>query len=53
MLFKSIIKVIVGLCLSLTIVLLFLFISLPAIIESQMENRLPEFLNSNDVAFDI
>ena len=57
MLFKKIIKLIVWLCLGFTIVVLCLFISLPAIVESQIEKRfvkrLPQFLNPNDIEFDI
>ena len=53
MLFKKIIKIIIWLCLLFTIVCLCLFISLPAIVESQIEKRLPQFLNPNDVEFDI
>ncbi|MCD4674425.1 MAG: hypothetical protein K8S18_00295, partial [Desulfobacula sp.] len=53
MLFKKIIKIIVWLCLLFTIACLCLFISLPAIVESQIEKRLPQFLNPNDVEFDI
>ncbi|MCK5695233.1 MAG: YdbH domain-containing protein [Desulfobacula sp.] len=57
MLFKKIIKIIVWLCLGFTIVVLCLFISLSAIVESQIvkriEKRLPQFLNPNDIEFDI
>ncbi|MBU8849675.1 MAG: YdbH domain-containing protein [Desulfobacterales bacterium] len=53
MLFKKIIKIIVWLCLGFTLVCLVAFISLPNIVESQIEKRLPQFLNPNDVEFDI
>ncbi|NOX33867.1 MAG: hypothetical protein GXP56_09035 [Deltaproteobacteria bacterium] len=53
MLFKKIIKIISWLCLVLTIALFFLFINLPTIVESQIEKRLPQFLNSADVEFNI
>ncbi|MCD4722358.1 MAG: YdbH domain-containing protein [Desulfobacula sp.] len=53
MLFKKIIKMIVWLCLGFAIVVLCLFISLPAIVESQIVKRLPQFLNPNDIEFDI
>ncbi|MBU8912344.1 MAG: hypothetical protein KOO65_13825, partial [Desulfobacterales bacterium] len=53
MLFKKIIKIIVWLCLGFTLVCLVAFISLPNIVESQIEKRLPQFLNPNDVEFNI
>ena len=53
MLFKKLIKIIVWLCLGLILVCLLAFISLPTIVESQIEKRLPLFLNPNDVEFDI
>ncbi|WP_299981200.1 YdbH domain-containing protein [Desulfobacula sp.] len=53
MLFKKFIKIIVWLCLVFTLVCLLAFISLPGIVESQIEKRLPQFLNPNDVEFDI
>jgi len=53
MLFKKIIKIIAWLCIGFTIAMLCLFISLPAIVEFQIEKRLPQFLNPNDIEFDI
>ncbi|RLB97096.1 MAG: hypothetical protein DRH34_15700, partial [Deltaproteobacteria bacterium] len=53
MLFKKIIKIMVWLCLVFTIVCLFFFINLPNIVESQIEKRLPQFLNPNDIEFRI
>ncbi|MEN8212338.1 MAG: hypothetical protein ABFR31_11520, partial [Thermodesulfobacteriota bacterium] len=53
MLFKKTVKIIFWVVLSLTIVLLVLFINLPNIIESQLEKRVPQFLNSDDIEFDI
>ena len=53
MLFKKIIKIMVWLCLVFTIVCLFFFINLPNIVESQIEKRLPQFLNPNDIEFKV
>jgi len=55
--FKKFIKTVFRLCcaliITLTIALLVLFISLPAIVETQIEKRVPQFLNPNDIEFDI
>jgi len=53
MLFKKAVKIIFWVVLSLTIALLVLFINLPNIIESQIEKRVPQFLDPNDIEFDI
>jgi len=43
----------VWLCLVFTIVCLFFFINLPSIVELQIEKRLPQFLNLNDIEFKV
>lgn len=53
MLFKKIIRIIFWLCIGLIFIGLVVFINLPNIIESQIQKRLPQFLNSSDIEFDI
>lgn len=53
MLFKKMIKISAWLFLGFFIIGLFIFINLPAIVESQIEKRLPQFLNPAEVEFDI
>ena len=49
----KVIKIIIWVCRGFTLVCLLAFISLPTIMETQIEKRLPQFLNPNDVEFDI
>jgi hypothetical protein len=53
MLFKKAVKIIFWVVLSLTIVLLVLFINLPNIIESQIEKKVSQFLNPDEIEFNI
>ncbi|MBC8440239.1 MAG: YdbH domain-containing protein [Deltaproteobacteria bacterium] len=51
--FKKIIKIIAWLCLGFVLICLFLFINFPNIVEWQIQKRLVQFSDSNDVEFDI
>jgi len=51
--FKKIIIIVIGLCLAVTIAGLFVFINLPGIVEKQIEKQLVQYLNSNDIEFQI
>ncbi len=53
MLFKKAVKIIFWVVLSLTIFLLVLFINLPNIIESQIEKKVSQFLNPDEIEFNI
>ena len=51
--FKKTIKTVFWIFLSITTVFLVLFINLPNIIESRIKKRVPQFLNHDDIEFDI
>jgi len=53
MLFKKTVKTVFWVLLCLTIVLLVLFINLPNLIESQIKKKIPQFLNPDEIEFNI